>query len=92
MLDWVLLARSIHQVIQKTSYQRFLLFHCDIDDIALEWQKQVEKEKGMKKAVRGLSFMEQEQEKIILQPKIYRKENKQHQIDNQRLSSHPLKP
>jgi hypothetical protein len=50
------------------------------------------KEKGMKKAVLGLSFMEKEQEKITLQPNIYRKENKQHQIENQRLSSHHLRP
>jgi hypothetical protein len=33
----------------------------------------VEKEKGMKKAVPGLSFMEKEQEKITIQPNIYRK-------------------
>jgi hypothetical protein len=46
----------------------------------------------MKKAVLGLSFMEKEQEKITLQPNIYRKENKQHQIENQRLSSHHLRP
>jgi hypothetical protein len=52
----------------------------------------VEKEKGMKKAVLGLSFMEKEQENITLQPNIYRKENKQHQIENQRLSCHPFGP
>jgi hypothetical protein len=52
----------------------------------------VEKEKGMRKAVLGLFFMEKEQEKITLQPNIYRKENNQHQIENQRLSSHPLGP
>jgi hypothetical protein len=44
----------------------------------------------MKKAVLGLSFMEKEQEKIAPQPNIYRKENKQHQIENQRLSNHPF--
>ena len=46
----------------------------------------------MKKAVLGLSFMEKEQEKITLQPNIYRKENKQHQIENQRLWYHPFRP
>jgi hypothetical protein len=35
----------------------------NIDDINLKWYKQVEKEKGMKKAVPGLSFMEKELEK-----------------------------
>jgi hypothetical protein len=44
----------------------------------------------MKKAVLGLSFMEKEQEKITLQPNIYREENRQHQIENKRLSSHPF--
>jgi hypothetical protein len=52
----------------------------------------VGKEKGMKKAVPGLFFMEKEQEKITPQPNTDRKENKQHQIENQRLSSHPFEP
>jgi hypothetical protein len=33
-----------------------------------------------------------EPEKVTLQPNIYRKENKQHQIENQRLSYHPFGP
>jgi hypothetical protein len=36
--------------------------------------------------------MEKEQEKIALQLNIYRKENKQHQIKNQRLSYHRFVP
>jgi hypothetical protein len=44
----------------------------------------------MKKVVLGLPFMEKEQEKITLQPNIYRKVNKQHQIENQRLLPQPL--
>jgi hypothetical protein len=79
-------------VIQLTPWKPLLLFHCDIDGIALKWQNQVEKEKGMKKAVLCLSVMEREHERIALQPNIYRKVNKQHQIENQRLSSYPLRP
>jgi hypothetical protein len=77
-------------VIQMTSWKPLLLFHCDIDDITPKWQNQVEKEKGMKKAILGLSFIEKEQEKITLQPNIYRKEKKKHQIENQRLSTPPF--
>jgi hypothetical protein len=66
------------------------LFHCDIDDITSKVSKQVSKAIGMKRGAPGLSFMEKEQEKITLQPKIYRKENKQHQIENQRLSIDPF--
>jgi hypothetical protein len=36
----------------------------------LEWQNQVEKEKGLEQAVLGLSFMQKEQENITLQPNI----------------------
>ena len=43
-------------------------------------------------AASGLSAMEKEPEKITLQPNIYRKENKQHQIGNQRLSCYPFGP
>jgi hypothetical protein len=50
-----------------------------------EMTKSSEKGERDEKAVLGLSFMEKEQEKITLQPNIYRKENKQHQIENQRL-------
>jgi hypothetical protein len=46
----------------------------------------------MKKAVLGLPFLEKEHEKITLQPNIYRKEIKQHQIENQGLSCHPFQP
>jgi hypothetical protein len=48
-------------------------------------------EKG-RSSLLGLSFMEKEQEKITLQPNIYRKENKQHQIENQRLENHRFVP
>jgi hypothetical protein len=75
-----------------TARERLLLFHCDINDITLKWQKQVEKEKGMKRAALSLSFMEKEQEKITLQPNVHRKENKRHQIEDQRLSCHPFEP
>ena len=66
------------------------LFHCDIDDITSKVSKQVPKGKGMKRSAPGLPFMEKEREKITLQPNIYRKENKRHQIENQRLSIHPF--
>jgi hypothetical protein len=82
LLNWILLARSIHQVSQVTPWNRLPLFHCDIDDITPKWQKQVAKEKGLKRGAPGLSFMEKEQEKITLEPNIYRKENNQHQIEN----------
>jgi hypothetical protein len=43
-------------------------------------------------AASGLSAMEKGPEKITLQLNIYSKENKQHQIENQRLSNHPFGP
>jgi hypothetical protein len=73
-------------------WNRLPLFHFDIDDILLKWQKQVANKKRVKKSVPGLSFMEKQQEKITLQPNIYSKENRQHQIENQRLSYHPFGP
>jgi hypothetical protein len=87
-----MLSRSIHQVIQITPYKPLLLLHRYINDITLKWEKQVEMEKGTEKAVPDLSFMKREQEKITLQPNIYRKENKQHQKENQRFSCHPFEP
>jgi hypothetical protein len=87
LLDWTLISRSI-QVSQIAPWNRLPLSHCDIDDILLKWQKQVANKKGVKRSVPGLSFMEKEQEKITLRPNIYRKENNQHEIENQRLSSH----
>jgi hypothetical protein len=71
-------------------WNRLPLSHCDIDDILLKWQKQMANMKGVERSVPGLSFMEKEQKKITLQSNIYRKENRQHQIENQRLSYHPF--
>jgi hypothetical protein len=88
LLNWTLISRSI-QVSQIAPWNRLPLSHCDIDDILLKWQNQVSNKIGVKRSVPGLSFMEKEQEKITLQPNIYRRKNKQHQIEHQRLSSHP---
>lgn len=71
---------------------RLLLFHCDIHDITVKCQNGGEQEVGVKRAGLGLSFTGKEQEKIIPQPNIYWEENKQHQVDNQRLSYHPFGP
>jgi hypothetical protein len=73
MLNRILLSRSVHPVRQLTPSRRFLQFHCNIDDITLKWQNQVEKENEMIKAVPDLPFMEKEPEKIPLQPNISRK-------------------
>jgi hypothetical protein len=88
MLDWNPASKEHSLKDPRAPCHPLLLFHCDIDELTIKGQKGGEKVKRVKKAVPGLSFMEKEQEKIALQPNIYRKENKQHQIENQ---SHRLR-
>lgn len=47
-------------------------------------------EKGLEKAVLDLSLIKKGQEKVALQSNTFRKENSQRQIENCRLSYHPL--
>jgi hypothetical protein len=57
-------------------------------EVAKSSRKGERDEKGRSRPL----LYEKEREKITLQPNIYRKENKQHQIENQRLSCHRFVP